>query len=284
MKLISEALEISRSHLSKSLANFEIAPSEKISQKVERKAELSDKEVIDRVKEITKSRPTYGYRRACAILNRQLKTENYKSINHKRVYRLMKESKLLLPKHSGFKPENKHEGKVITLHSNTRWCSDSLQIRCWDGKKIDMSFVMDTCDREILAYVATTGYLKSLDIQNMLVMAFERRFKNQIQSPRQLEWLTDNGGIFTAEETKNIARSLGFLPCQTPAYSPESNGMSESFVKRFKYDYIYVNELWDSAEVLKNIPMWLEDYNENHPHRGLGMKSPREFLRTVNAT
>lgn len=55
--------------------------------------------------------------------------------------------------------------------------------------------------------------------------------------------------------------------------------MSEAFVKRFKQDYVQVNELWDANEVLSNIPKWLNDYNENHPHKGLGMKSPREFLR-----
>lgn len=55
--------------------------------------------------------------------------------------------------------------------------------------------------------------------------------------------------------------------------------MSEAFVKRFKQDYVQVNELWDANEVLSNIPKWLNDYNENHPHKGLGMKSTREFLR-----
>jgi integrase len=29
--------------------------------------------------------------------------------------------------------------------------------------------------------------------------------------------------------------------CTTPAYSPESNGMAECFVKGFKRDYVYVN-------------------------------------------
>ena len=53
---------------------------------------------------------------------------------------------------------------------------------------------------------------------------------------------------------KNLAKNIGLLPCQTPAYSPESNGMSESFVKRFKQDYVQVNELWSSNEVLLEIP------------------------------
>ena len=85
--------------------------------------------------------------------------------------------------------------------------------------------------------------------------------------------------IHIANDTKHLAKSLGLLPCQTAAYSPESNGMSESFVKRFKQDYVQVNELWSAENVVLEIPKWLNDKNENHPHKGLGMLSPREFLR-----
>lgn len=191
----------------------------------------------------------------------------------------MKSANLVLPKHTGFQRTKKHDGQVITLRSNTRWCSDSFQVRCWDGIKLEIAFVMDTCDREILSYVATTKNLSTKDVQDMLVLAFEKRFPGSVQIERPLEWLTDNGGIFVAKETQTLALSMGLLPCQTPTYSPESNGMSEAFVKRFKQDYIHVNELWKSEEVLSQIPDWLNDYNENHPHKGLGMLSPREFIK-----
>ncbi|WP_143542859.1 integrase core domain-containing protein, partial [Cereibacter azotoformans] len=29
---------------------------------------------------------------------------------------------------------------------------------------------------------------------------------------------------------------------------------------------------------------WIEDYNENHPHSGLKMRSPREFIAAQIAT
>jgi hypothetical protein len=32
-----------------------------------------------------------------------------------------------------------------------------------------------------------------------------------------------------------------------------------------------------AAAVLATVPLWVADYNESHPHRGLGMKSPREY-------
>jgi len=65
----------------------------------------------------------------------------------------------------------------------------------------------------------------------------------------------------------------------TPYYSPESNGMAESFVKTFKRDYVYMNDLPDAISVMEQLSFWFEDYNENHPHRGLKMLFPREYRR-----
>ncbi|WP_417623170.1 integrase core domain-containing protein, partial [Parasphingorhabdus sp.] len=32
------------------------------------------------------------------------------------------------------------------------------------------------------------------------------------------------------------------------------------------------------------IENWIEDYNDNHPHSGLKMRSPREFIAAQIAT
>lgn len=45
--------------------------------------------------------------------------------------------------------------------------------------------------------------------------------------------MTDNGSIFAAYRTLEIAAALNLEPCFTPVESPESNGMAESFVKTF---------------------------------------------------
>jgi putative transposase len=239
--------------------------------------ELTDADVTARLEAIVARRPAYGYRRATRVLARSLAVEGIEPVNHKRVYKLMLAAGLLLPRFTGRRPGLKHDGKVITLRSNTRWCSDSLQIRCWDGRKVETAFVMDTCDREVLASVSVVGTLNHTHVMDMLVEAVEARFPDTLRASSPLQWLTDNGGIFTADETAATARSLGLVPCTTPAYSPESNGMSEAFVKRLKQDYVYVNELDDADVVAQTVNLWIEDYNECHPHSGLKMRSPREF-------
>ena len=73
---------------------------------------------------------------------------------------------------------------------------------------------------------------------------------------------------------------MGLVPCFTPVRSPQSNGMSEAFVKTFKRDYVYIHDRPDARTVLSQLSRWFEDYNENHPHKGLQLKSPREFIRS----
>ena len=60
--------------------------------------------------------------------------------------------------------------------------------------------------------------------------------------------------------------------------SPESNGVCEAFFKTLKRDYARVNPWPDAISVLQPLPTWFEDYNNIHPHSGLRMRSPREFI------
>lgn len=53
--------------------------------------------------------------------------------------------------------------------------------------------------------------------------------------------------------------------------------MAEAFVKTLKRDYASIHPRHDAASVLQALPLWINDYNEHHPHRALKMKSPREY-------
>ncbi|STT67199.1 IS2 transposase [Klebsiella pneumoniae subsp. rhinoscleromatis] len=69
--------------------------------------------------------------------------------------------------------------------------------------------------------------------------AVERRFGNELPAS-PVEWLTDNGSCYRANETRQFARMLGLEPKNTAVRSPESNGIAESFVKTIKRDYISI--------------------------------------------
>ena len=47
----------------------------------------------------------------------------------------MKLNQLLLPAY-GKKPTRSHDGKIITLRNDTRWCSDTFTIQCQNGDRV----------------------------------------------------------------------------------------------------------------------------------------------------
>ena len=101
-----------------------------------------------------------------------------------------------------------------------------------------------------------------------MVQCVEQRF-GDLRAPHKVQWLTDNGSIFAAYRTLEIAAAVNLEPCFTPVESPESNGMAESFVKTFKRDYVRVNPIPDARTALLRIDHWMEDYNSEHPHSRL---------------
>ena len=115
----------------------------------------------------------------------------------------------------------------------------------------------------------------------MMLQAVEKRF-GTMRAPHRIEHLSDNASPYTAKETRTFATALNLVPCFTPVRSPESNGMSEAFVKTFKRDYVRVNPLPDAETALRQIVGWIDDYNDIHPHSALRMRSPREFIRAQN--
>jgi transposase InsO family protein len=142
-----------------------------------------------------------------------------------------------------------------------------------------MAFIIDAFDREIIAWTAVCGAgISGSDVRDMMLDAVEKRF-GTVRSPNPVEHLSDNGSPYTAMETRDFAAALNLIPCFTPVRSPESNGMSEAFVKTFKRDYVRINPLPDAQTALRQIAGWIDDYNEIHPHSALRMRSPREFIR-----
>ena len=72
-----------------------------------------------------------------------------------------------------------------------------------------------------------------------------------------IQWLTDNGSIYTALDTPCATERLHLVPITTPAASPESNGMSEAFVNTLRRDYLAGADRSTAAIVLDQIPAWL---------------------------
>ncbi|WP_312409780.1 IS3 family transposase [Shinella sp.] len=174
-------------------------------------------------------------------------------VNRKRVHRIMANHVMTLEKHTAVRIGRFHNGKVMVIRSNLRWCSDGLEFTCWNGEVVRLAFIIDAFDREIISWAAVANAgISGSDIRDMMLEAIEKRF-GTTSAPHAIEHLSDSGSAYTARETRLFAQALNLIPCFTPVASPRSNGMSEAFVKTLKRDYIRISPIPDADTALRKI-------------------------------
>lgn len=221
---------------------------------------------------ITKKKATYGVPRVLAILKRDYNIQETKYL----VHRFMTEEGLLIKKNGRRGSNLPHTGKVAVKTSNTRWASDITSIKCWNGQKLRVAIVIDCCDRSIISWKAG-AHMQACDIELMIQEALFNRFRESIPEKDKLEFLHDNGPEYIEKGLKKQLAKWNIKDCNTPTYSPQSNGICESFNGTFKRDYVYENCL-DSPEIVMNrLQEWFDEYNSYAPHSALKMKTPQEF-------
>ena len=251
-----------------------------VDQRTER-TPRGDGELLVEIREELAELASYGYRRACALVNRQRGT-GAPRVTPSALSR------------DGWQRLASAEGaETSSLQQAARRCRcrhdqqhalmlDGFEIKCDSGQTVTTTFAKDCCDREILAFRAWEGKgLPGEPVREMLIEAVEKRFGtvDSVPAGHVLEFLSDNGGAYIAHDTRRIARSLGLTPINTPICSPQSNGMAESFVNTFRRDYQSRMDLSDAPTVLAQLAAAFEHFNEVHPHSSLKMRSPREFRR-----
>jgi len=239
-------------------------------------AKADDPVVAAQIREVIRQRGSYGYRRVTALVNRTFET----SYNRKRIRRVMELNEWNLPRSGRRRSGRAHTGRIVRGSSNERWCSDTLQIPCWNGDIVELGFILDCHDREAIAHVAVPRKYRASDVQLLLEAAAAARFRDAVPAER-VQFLSDNGSIYTALDTVCTAERLGLSPVTTPAYSPQSNGMSEAFVNTLRRDYLAGADRSTAAAVLDQVPGWISDYNGVAPHSALGYRAPVEYRKLL---
>lgn len=232
----------------------------------------TDDAALTAIKEVCVKRPTYGCPRIWAIAKRDfgLNLSRYK------VYRYLRENGLLIRKGGARRPAREHTGKVAVPKSNTRWASDITLIKLWDGTRLRFSYILDCCDRSVIAYRLGV-HMWAVDIEQMMQESLLTRF-GQLRAPNRLEFLHDNGPEYLEKVLLKQLKTWNVTDCRTPTYSPQSNGICEAFNGTIKRDYIYQSCLENEQEVREMIRAAIVDYNAYAPHSALGMKSPGDFF------
>lgn len=242
-----------------------------------RYATAEDRTVTAQIRSIIRNRASYGVRRVTALVNREFEI----TYNRKRIARVMELNGWNLPRSTRRRTGRAHTGLIRREASNERWCSDGLEVACWNGEIVQLAFALDCHDREAIAHVAVPRDLCGADIRQLMQQAVATRFGVGARPDAPIQWLSDNGSMYTALDTQIAAERLNLVPITTPAASPQSNGMSEAFVNTLRRDYIAGADLSTAAVVLDQVAGWIADYNGVAPHSALGYRSPQQYRAEV---
>jgi putative transposase len=162
----------------------------------------ADAELVAEITHEIADLPAYGYRRAWTLVNWRRDRAARSRVNHKRIYRVMRDHRLLLRQDTGRPVDlRSHDGRIAVDESDRRWCSDGFEIACDNRERVRVAFALDCCDREAISWVATTGGITGDLVRDLMVEAVEARFASALPG-RPIEWLTDNGSPYVARDTR----------------------------------------------------------------------------------
>ena len=107
----------------------------------------------ERLKALAQERRRFGYRRLHVLLRR----EGY-AVNHKRLFRLYREERLMVRRRGGRKRAlGTRAPMMLPDGPNVRWSLDFVHDQLGDGRRVRILAVVDDCTRECLTLVADTS-------------------------------------------------------------------------------------------------------------------------------
>lgn len=242
-----------------------------------------EKELRAALHSITEEFPYYGYKRMTKALQR----EGYK-VNHKRIYRLMSEEKLLCRKKK-FKPittqsnhpfkkyENLAKGFVPTGISQLI-VSDITYIAL-GSEFVYLAIIMDVYSRKFIGWelsreVDTILVLNALNMA--IAMRGERNMKGCIHH-------SDLGVQYASVQYVQKLEEIGMLPSMSAKGNSYDNAYAESAIKTIKYNEVHMKEYASFQDAYANLKRFIEEvYNKKQLHSGIGYVPPEEFEKAAN--
>jgi len=220
------------------------------------------------LREFSKDRPRWGYRRAHHHL-RELGWE----VNRKRVQRLWREEGLRVPQR---KRKRRRVGdstvpakRLRAERPNQVWAFDFQFDQTADGRVLKLLNVLDEFTRESLQMLVERGIDADRTVEVLEWLAAERA------APEYLR--CDNGPEMTAHALRDWCGLSGTGTVVIDPGSPWQNPYVESFHSRVRDELLDVEEFSCLAEARVVISDWQEDYNHHRPHSSLGMRPPAVF-------
>jgi transposase InsO family protein len=94
--------------------------------------------------------------------------------------------------------------------------------------------------------------------------------------------MTDNAKNYTISQAFQAALDgLGARHVRIRNYRPQTNGKAERFNRTMLNEWAYARPYLTNNERTEALPAWLEHYNNNRPHTGIGNHPPRHAVNNL---
>ena len=223
-----------------------------------------NEELRQQLVSLAHERPRFGYRRLGVLLARE-----GKQVNHKRLFRMYRESGLSVKRNRRKKLVRIGVSQPVLSTPNEEWSLDFVCDALANGRSVRVLSIVDNFTRECVALEADTSFA-SQRVTRVLEDVIARR-----GAPKALRM--DNGPELTSRHFLAWCMERKIAMNHIQPGKPMQNGHIESFNGRLRDECLNANWFRNLFEARHKIAYWRDDYNSARPHSSLAYRTPGEF-------
>jgi len=160
---------------------------------------------------------------------------------------------------------------------NTKWYGDGTEIGTGEGK-LYLASVLDMASRRVLGFALGQHHDAQL-AYGALTMAVAVR-GGQVPG---VVMHTDQGSEYTARLVRAACGRLGIRQSMGRPGSALDNAVIESWHSTLEFELRALEHFATRAAARAKVATWIDDYNRHRRHSALGMMSPVDYEKTLQA-
>lgn len=232
---------------------------------------VPDQEVVQEIRKLlARDFVRYGY----AKVTHHLKAAGY-LINKKKVYRLMREQGLLLPRR-GRSPAKRNRVAMARVSPERPFQLLETDIKYLyvqgEAKNVYLLTVLDTFSRRAL------GYRLGKKMRKREVIGLLDEVLSALPQVEGMVVRSDNGSQFIAGVVREYLKERGIKQEFTHVGTPQENAHIEAFHSILESEVARAYEFDSFADLEQTIERYFRFYNSERIHSALGYVSPDAFL------
>lgn len=217
----------------------------------------------------------YGYRR----ITRELRNRGHR-INHKTVYRLMKQlglsSMVKIKKYRSYRGK---EGNIApnllkrdftASKPNEKWVTDVTEFRLF-GQKLYLSPVLDLFNGEVIAY-----HIEKRPVFSLVTKMLDKAFVRLKKGDRPILH-SDQGNHYQKSRYQYLLKENRIVQSMSRKGNCLDNAVIESFFGTLKSELLYLQEFDSMEHFIQELKDYITYYNHKRIREKLGGRSPVQY-------